>query len=276
MVTTSALSISQTASPTWQWHRWQGLPYLTCELLAAFPHGFFTRHFWGRSPSELTPILASEATAYRVRQVHGNLVLNANGMTASDDESLLPEADGIFSDRPNQALWVASADCTPALIADVSSGRVAAVHAGWRGTAKRIVPQAVRQFLAAGSVIKDLRVALGPAIAGEVYQVGEEVAAQVGASFVAAAETSASESILSAMWAFRDPPLLSDAEPGKLRLDVRRSNALQLEKMSFSREQIAIAPHCTYQQPDDFFSYRRAREKKVQWSGIVSQCTTFG
>ncbi|MEM6715611.1 MAG: laccase domain-containing protein, partial [Cyanobacteria bacterium P01_C01_bin.147] len=35
-------------------------------------------------------------------------------------------------------------------------------------------------------------------------------------------------------------------------------------------EQLATAPHCTFQEPERFFSYRRTREKKVQWSGIVS------
>jgi hypothetical protein len=47
-------------------------------------------------------------------------------------------------------------------------------------------------------------------------------------------------------------------------------NELQLERMGISGEQVAIAPHCTYQQPEYFFSYRRDKEKKVQWSGIVS------
>lgn len=64
--------------------------------------------------------------------------------------------------------------------------------------------------------------------------------------------------------------MLRDTEPGKVRLDVRRVNALQLEQLGISGEQIAIAPYCTFQTPDHFFSYRREREKKVQWSGIVS------
>ncbi len=38
-----------------------------------------------------------------------------------------------MSEQPLQAVWVASADCTPVLIGDVKTGRVAALHAGWRG-----------------------------------------------------------------------------------------------------------------------------------------------
>jgi len=64
---------------------------------------------------------------------------------------------------------------------------------------------------------------------------------------------------------------LDDPEPGRARLDVRRVNALQLEQLGLSSEQIAIAPHCTYQDPENFFSYRRSKQRKAQWSGIVSQ-----
>ncbi|MGB3671600.1 MAG: laccase domain-containing protein, partial [Phormidesmis sp.] len=62
----------------------------------------------------------------------------------------------------------------------------------------------------------------------------------------------------------------ADDHTERVRLDVRRINQMQLEQMGLGADQIAIAPHCTYQDPDNFFSYRRTQEKKVQWSGIVS------
>ena len=71
--------------------------------------------------------------------------------------------------------------------------------------------------------------------------------------------------------AMEPPPLLPDEEPGRIRLDVPRINVLQLLTLGLQLDQIAIAPHCTYQESDKFFSYRRTREKKVQWSGIVSR-----
>jgi copper oxidase (laccase) domain-containing protein len=46
---------------------------------------------------------------------------------------------------------------------------------------------------------------------------------------------------------------------------------LQLLHLGLSPEQVAIAPYCTYQTPEHFFSYRRERLKQVQWSGIVSR-----
>ena len=70
-------------------------------------------------------------------------------------------ADGLISEQSLQALWVASADCTPVLIGDVKTGLVAALHAGWRGTAAKIVPQAIARLQARGSKLDDLRIALG-------------------------------------------------------------------------------------------------------------------
>ena len=62
----------------------------------------------------------------------------------------------------NQIVWVASADCTPVLIGDILTGRVSAIHAGWRGTAQRIVPKAVEHFLKQGSQLENLRFVMGP------------------------------------------------------------------------------------------------------------------
>jgi len=276
----SSLTLNpQSSNHSWHWRTWEGLPYLTCSLLETWQHGFFTQQFWPQSPSELVKVLQPDAQVYRVKQVHGNTVLTPSEIKGSrsaikdadseQQEEFLP-ADGLVTEQSQQAVWVASADCTPALIADTQTGQVAAVHAGWRGTAARIVPVAIARLLSNGSQIQNLRVALGPAIAGEVYQVTVHVAAEVGASLIPESEADSPESLLDAMWKLPNSPLLPDPQPGRVRLDVRRVNAIQLEQLGIGPEQVAIAPHCTYQDPDHFFSYRRDKLKKVQWSGIVS------
>jgi len=258
---------------TWHWRNWEGLPYLTCSILEQWDHGFFTQQFWPRSPQDLTEVLQSKASVYRLKQVHGNAVLTPQEIdsifcTLGDD---LASADGLISEQPLQAVWVASADCTPVLIGDVKTGRVAALHAGWRGTAKKIVPLAIARLQSQGSQIDDLRIAMGPAIAGEVYQVSIDVAAEIGASIIPHEDE---QKIVQALHELPNSPLLEDSNPGKVRLDVRRVNSLQMENMGISAEQIAIAPYCTFQTPEHFFSYRREKEKKVQWSGIVSGKTS--
>lgn len=261
---------------TWHWHTWKELPYLTCSLLEPWKHGFFTQHFWPRSPEELTYVLQPTAQAYRVKQVHGNRVLTASEIKADQaplpleaDESSMPAADGLLTDQADQAVWSCTADCTPILIGDRQTGQVAAVHAGWRGTAAKILPLAIARFQNQGSDLTNLRIALGPAIAGEVYQVSAAVAAEVGASVLA--QTEGPDSILQMLRQLPHSPILPDDHPGHVRLDVRRVNTLQLEGIGIAPSQIAIAPHCTYQDPKNFFSYRRDNQKQVQWSGIVSR-----
>lgn len=287
---------------TWNWRLYHELPYLTCSLLDAWPHGFFTQQFSPQMPQELTQVLQPEAQIYRVKQVHGNAVVtpqevqqyqqtlmmpqpalelaaaSVSGQSEDDRPSnanlpelldlnrkeSFPPADGLVTEAAGQAVWVCSADCTPVLIGDVCTGQVAAIHSGWRGTSTRIVPAAIARLQAQGSRLTDLRIALGPAIAGEVYQVDWEVATEVVSSLAGEAAK------LEHLRALPYPPVLPDPEPGKARLDVRRVIALQLEALGIAEKQVAIAPHCTYQQPEFFFSYRRDRLKQVQWSGIVS------
>ncbi|MEL7069527.1 MAG: peptidoglycan editing factor PgeF [Cyanobacteria bacterium J06581_3] len=265
----------------WVWKTWQERPYLTCELIPQ-PHGFFTSHFYPHTPEDLVEVIAPSAQVYRVKQVHSADVMTpdeiknaiAAGLPTLPDGSLapFPLADGAISTQPQQSVWACSADCTPALICDIMTGQVAAVHAGWRGTAQKILPIAVSRLLADGSDPKNLRIALGPAIDGQVYQVGKDVAMAVGitvASHLSEAGLADAE-LIEQLSSVENPPILNDEHPEKVRLDVRRINLMQLEQMGLDAQQIAIAPHCTYQDPDNFFSYRRTHEKKVQWAGIVS------
>ncbi|HHP7245693.1 MAG TPA: peptidoglycan editing factor PgeF [Elainellaceae cyanobacterium] len=275
---------------TWHWQTWRDLPYLTCSLLAPFPHGFFTQSFGSMSLAELGNVLSPTADVYRVRQVHGGTVLTPTeiGIRQSSppdsadsvDSGPLPEADGILTDRIDQAVWVATADCVPALVADAVTGQVAAVHAGWRGTAAQILPEAIARLRSQGSQLHNLRIALGPAIAGTVYQVSTTVAAEVGKTVVSVAAPVGNSSgpkiddelttVLAQLEQLPTSPLLDDPLPKRVRIDIRLVNQLQLESLGICADHVAIAPYCTYQDAEHFFSYRRDRLKKVQWSGIVS------
>jgi polyphenol oxidase len=258
----------------WHWQAWQGYSYLTCDLLSHWQHSFFTQEFYPRTPEDLTSIWRSPTTAYRVKQIHGNVVLTPQEITnlvnQQDDLQELASADAVISDRPQQSVWAASADCTPVLIGDLVTGQVCAIHAGWRGTAQKIVPQAIARFIDFGSKKSALRIAIGPAISGKMYQVDEKVAIEVGQTVILDAKSEDEKTILAKLKQFKHAPVLEDDLPGKVRLDVPRVNHLQLEQLGINPEQIAIAPYCTFEQDKHFFSYRRTGEKKVQWSGIVS------
>lgn len=260
----------------WAWQSTTAGEYLTCKLLGNFAHGFFTRQFANQSLVDLTAHLQSVAQPFRVRQVHGNIIhstleIQAQGITTLDSEAQL-EADALIASGPDQAVWVCSADCVPILIGDIKTGQVAAIHAGWRGTALGIAPLTVEKLLGGGSQIQHLRVALGPAISGANYQVALEVALTVGKTLIPLEQSPGltSQESLDYLQNLENSPLIADDAPGRIRLDVRRVNALQLEKLGVHPEQIAIAPSCTFGDSSRFFSYRRERIKKVQWSGIIA------
>jgi polyphenol oxidase len=259
------------SSSQWQWQTWDDLPYLTCTLFESWQHGWLTQHFSPRSPFEITPGLFPGTTPYRVKQVHGKVVLAPSEMAVPLHDDNLSDGDGVISQASQQAVWVCTADCTPVLIGDVRTGQVAAVHAGWRGTAQKIVPVAIDRMVQAGSQLADLRVGMGPAVSGEAYQVNIAVGIETAMTIAPEVAQMDDGSAIEYLLAFPHSPILPDGEAGKVRLDVRRVNALQLEQLGVMAEQVAIAPHCTYNDPVNFFSYRRETRKKAQWSGIVSR-----
>jgi len=92
----------------------------------------------------------------------------------------------------------------------------------------------------------------------------------LGATIAPNNEIKNTEELIEYLYQLPQTPILADTEPGKIRVDVRRFNLLQLEQLGMKASQVAIAPFCTFQTPDYFCSYRRDNLKKVQWSGIVS------
>ena len=243
-----------------QWQLRDGV--LTCDLLADWSHGFFTRSHDPKSPTDLHHHLATSGKAYRAKQVHGNRLIHTNEIDANPDMSL-PEADGVWATREshmNHSVWVCTADCVPVLIGDRKLGSVAAVHAGWRGTASGIVTKAIATLCDRGSNLADLYVALGPAISGQVYQVSQEVAQQVIATIA------------------KPVGVHPDDHPERVKLDLRQVQVQQLQELGMELANIAIAPYCTLQNEEIFFSYRRyflnnanpqPRVPQVQWSGIA-------
>ncbi|MFN4278808.1 peptidoglycan editing factor PgeF [Thermosynechococcus sp.] len=252
----------------WHWQTTDLGRFLTCDLLQGFPHGFFTRDWQGQDLNTLTAALGTTAIPLRTQQVHGDrVVLGAEVLTK--DERL--EADALVATGSGQALWVCSADCVPLLIADVATGRVAAIHAGWRGTALQISQATLRRMQALGSDLADLRIAMGPAIGGEAYQVGLNVARALGQTILEGVTETTGRDDLYQRFAALDPAVIFlDPDPERVRVDVARVNRLQLLRWGLRDEQIALPPYCTFRDAAFFFSYRREHRKQVQWSGIVS------
>ena len=252
----------------WTWIGCYGGYYLQADSLGAagFEHGFFTRLWHGRDPEELTGYISVGTSVHRSQQVHSGRVLEASQACGAP----WPEADGLVSDRGGQSLWVCGADCTPVLIADPATGHTAACHAGWRGVAAGILVSALDRLVERGASKEDLVIALGPAVSGPCYQVGDDVVEAVANAIPhPCSDTAATLSFLR-----EAGTVLPDAEPGRHRLDIRAAARMQLQAAGISCEQISHCPLCTVSEPELFHSWRRDQVKAVQWSGIVAQAIT--
>lgn len=113
------------------------------------------------------------------RQVHGAAV--RLHPTAVGGLRLVPPCDGHLTRIPGLLLTVSVADCVPVYLVAPEARAVAAVHAGWRGTAAGILECAVESFRdRLGVASGDLHLHLGPAICGTCYEVGPEVHGALG------------------------------------------------------------------------------------------------
>jgi YfiH family protein len=119
-----------------------------------------------------------------VTQVHGDRVLQTVPLASS--EGLSPacgEADAIWTELAGEAVGIKTADCVPILLGDSMSGRVAAIHSGWRGTVAEVSARAVETLVAQGSQASALHAAIGPAIQRCCYQVSPDLIARFRTQF---------------------------------------------------------------------------------------------
>ncbi|MFZ9166960.1 peptidoglycan editing factor PgeF [Vulcanococcus sp.] len=249
----------------WTWIGCYGGYYLQADLLQEFEHGFFTRQWEDRGPEVLAGYVSAGVSVHRPKQVHSALVLPASEARCEP----WPEADGLYSDVGGQSLWVCGADCTPVLIADPVSGRVAACHAGWRGLAGGILLNALELLEQQGCSRSALLVALGPAVSGPQYQVELEVVKEVARVLQRAQPTLSDDEALEVLE--RCGAVQPDPDPTRRRLDLRLATQQLLQLAGLPASQISSCPLCTVSEPLLFRSWRRDQIKAVQWSGIVSQ-----
>jgi YfiH family protein len=118
---------------------------------------------------------APDAEAVRLTQVHGRIVLPFEEPAHERRSSVLGTADAVITNQQNVLLTVASADCVPIVLADPETGWIAAVHAGWRGTAARVLDAALDALAARDVRLGNLFAAFGPSISRDRYEVGPEV-----------------------------------------------------------------------------------------------------
>lgn len=171
-------------------------------------------------------------------QVHGNAVAVVGPHAAG---SVVPGVDALVTGSPDVWLAIYSADCVPVLVCDPAAPAVAAIHAGWRGTAAGIVLETLRRMREVfGTRPGRCRAVLGPAIGGCCYEVDTPVARAMDRA---------------AWW----PQAARPTGPGTWHLDLREAIRLQLLAAGMASPQSDVVSGCTMCRPDLFFSYRRDR-----------------
>ncbi len=195
-------------------------------------------------------------------QIHGRgVVVVRRGVSTPRGK---PEADILVSDDPEVAIAVRAADCVPLLLADSRNGAVAAVHAGWRGTAAGAATTAVdalgREF---GSRPEDLVAAIGPSICSACYEVGSELVD----AFAAAGHARH----LIARWFVTTPPRRGAVESERpvLRLDVAAANRDQLMLAGVAETNIHMSGLCTAMHLDVLTSFRKEKDLAGRLAGVI-------
>jgi len=236
--------------------------------LRCLPLGIRARHLFTTRQLELSSPLHVRALAEAVdaravamvNQVHGREVVVVRKGSPIPDRR--PEADALISDAPEVAIAVRAADCVPLLMADRVRGVVAAVHAGWRGTAARVSVAAVdalaREF---GTRSNDLVVAIGPSIGACCYEVKPDLVD----AFAAAGH----ERYLIDRWFLSPPPPRGSMTRAPLTLDVPRANLDQLILAGVPEDQIYSSGLCTAMHLEVLTSYRKEKEKAGRIAGAI-------
>ncbi len=209
-----------------------------------------------------------------LEQVHSSLIHRMVGAQVGDRP--LSKGDGLMTGEPGVVLGMATADCVPVLVADRKTGAVAAFHAGWRGTLRRIVEGGVgRMRLEFGSKPEDLLAAIGPAIGQCCYAVGDEVEAEFRSQFHYADELFREvydedpvKKKYPMLFLNQRAPGHGDMGPG-LHLDLAEANRRQLLDAGLHPASVEVLPYCTSCRGDLFFSYRAEHGRTGRMLAVI-------
>ncbi len=191
-------------------------------------------------------------------QTHGTQmeVISQGFILASDKEreNSLQGKDALMTKEPGYCICISTADCIPILLYDRKNQAIAAVHAGWRGTANTLLQKTLEQMqLLYGTKGKDIVACIGPGISLASFEIGEEVYEVFRVNGFPMNEISQWNSVTQ-----------------KHHIDLWKANHLQLLNFGVPHEQIEMSGICTYIHHKDFFSARRLGIKSGRiLSGIM-------
>ncbi len=233
------------------------LEILTADILGPVRHGFFTRR-GGASSGVFSGLNCGTGSSDQTEIVEINRNRVAKAMDVPRDRLVTvfqahtpdvevvkapirgdrPRADAMVTNTPGLALAILTADCQPVLFADDIAGVVGAAHAGWRGALDGVLESTLDAMEGLGAKRGNVRAAIGPSISQRAYEVGPE---------------------------FFDDFMMEDPENARFFAG-GQGDRMQFDLPSYGLHRLRRAGvgeaewirHCTYCDPDRFYSYRRS------------------
>ncbi len=233
------------------------------------PHGFFTRVGGassgvfsglncglGSSDQRETVLInrarvASTFGAEPEQLVSVHQAHTAHAVTVEEPQSQPTEADGMATKTPGLILGILTADCQPVLFADAENGVVGAAHAGWKGALDGVLEATLDAMEGLGAKRDGITAVIGPSISQRAYEVGPE---------------------------FLDRFL--DDDPDNARFFANgEGDRLQFDLIGYGLQRLRAAGvasaswigHCTYSDPDRFYSYRRSvHQREADYGRLIS------
>lgn len=183
-------------------------------------------------------------------QIHST---NIRYVTREDRGRIFADTDGFITDREGVVLVCKVADCAPILLSDKERGVIAAVHAGWRGSAAGIAAVAVSKMIKMGCRAENIKAAIGSCIHDCCFEVKDD--------FVAALTDLCGKDLAD---------LVTVEREGKLFADNVRLNVEMLLSVGVHRENIDLSPHCTKCHPETYFSHRASGGARGTMAAVIT------
>jgi len=245
------------------------LDIITDDLLSDVPHGFFTRKggassgvyaglncgYGSSDQHEIVSInraRVAQAMGARAENLVGvHQVHSADVITVSQPTDNKPVADAMVTNTPGVVLSILTADCQPVLFADSKAGVVGAAHAGWKGALGGVLETTLDAMEALGANRADIRAVIGPSISQAAYEVGPEFL-----------DTFLAEDPIYARF-------FANGSGDRMQFDLPAFGLMRLRAAGVAES--GWTRHCTYSDPNRFFSYRRSvHQKEADYGRLIS------
>jgi YfiH family protein len=233
------------------------LEILTSDLLAPFRHGFFTRR-GGASSGVFEGLNCGTGSSDQLEIVRINRSRVANAMLVSPEElasvhqvhsidvvtvtdalcDSKTKADAMVTATPGRVLTVLTADCQPVLFADAEAEIIGAAHAGWKGALNGVLETTIDAMERLGAHRDRIMAVIGPSISQKAYEVGPEFRAPFVEDDPGNAE------------------FFDEGSGDRFHFDLTGFGVKRLQNAGIAAA--AWTGHCTYSDPERFYSYRRS------------------